>query len=179
MGCLRRPTSRKLLVAMVNKNDTTLFQIAYRVRELRELRLLSQDDFARLADCHRSQISQVERGIKNVSVDTVDRIAKALDVDAFSLMQNEAVVARSPHETQSLRERVSRNVMLLRACRGLAQDALSECAGLSRNYVSNLEVHKKNVSVSHLERLAAVLEVPLSTLFQRDSPVGERVGRSS
>jgi transcriptional regulator with XRE-family HTH domain len=56
-------------------------------------------------------------------------------------------------------------VHLLRTTRGLAQDALSESARLSRNYVSTLEVRKKNVSLAHLEALVAVLGVPLQDVF--------------
>lgn len=156
---------------MVTENESVLFQIARRVRQLREDSGLSQDAFARLVPCHRSQVSQVERGVNNLSLDTIERFANALGVDAASLLQEGATPARSPRDTTSLRERVARNVFLLRTAKGLAQDALSESAGLSRNYVSTLEVRKKNVSVAHLEALATVLGAPLSAFFKPKSPV--------
>ncbi|WP_426399473.1 helix-turn-helix domain-containing protein [Ralstonia sp. R-29] len=151
---------------MVTENESVLFQIARRVRQLREDSGLSQDAFARLVPCHRSQVSQVERGVNNLSLDTIERFAIALGVDAVSLLQEGAAIARNPRDSSQLRERVARNVLLLRTARGLAQDALSESAGLSRNYVSTLEVRKKNVSLAHLEALAVVLDVPLNTLFK-------------
>ncbi|QKM44055.1 helix-turn-helix transcriptional regulator [Ralstonia solanacearum] len=151
---------------MANEKKSVLFQIAHRVRQLRETSGLSQDALARLVPCHRSQVSQVERGVNNLSLDTIERFASALGVDALSLMQDRPTVAHNRRAAAPLRDRVARNIQLLRTARGLAQDALSEGAGLSRNYVSTLEVRKKNVSVKHLEDLAAALGVPLSVVFE-------------
>lgn len=156
---------------MVIENKSVLFQIARRVRQLREDSGLSQDAFARLVPCHRSQVSQVERGVNNLSLDTIERFATALGVDAVSLLQEGAASTRGPRDTAPLRERVARNILQLRTEKGLAQDALSESAGLSRNYVSTLEVRKKNVSVTHLGALAVVLNVPLSAVFEPKSPI--------
>lgn len=150
---------------MVNKNEDILFFIARRVQELRSARDKSQDAFARLVGCHRSFVSQVERGVRNLSVDTIDRFATALHVDAVSLFQD-SEVPRDLHNTMPLRERVSTNVLALRSRPGgLSQDALSERAGLSRNYVSSLEVRKPNADLRHLEELAGALGVPVSALF--------------
>jgi transcriptional regulator with XRE-family HTH domain len=158
---------------MVDKFE--LLFIARRVRELRIARGKSQDEFARLAGCHRSLVSQVERAIRNLSVDTIDRFATALSVDAISLFYDKEV-PRNLHNSTPLRERVSSNVLALRNERGLSQDALSERAKLSRNYVSSLEVHKPNVDVGHLEKLAEVLDVPVSELFAADGPKGTTLG---
>lgn len=156
---------------MVTENESALFQIARRVRQLREDSGLSQDALARLVPCHRSQVSQVERGVNNLSLDTIERFAIALRVDAVSFLLGGAVIARNSRDTSSLRERVAGNVLLLRTAKGLAQDALSESAGLSRNYVSTLEVRKRNVSISHLEALGMVLGAPLSELFKPEALV--------
>ncbi|MGM3412097.1 helix-turn-helix domain-containing protein [Ralstonia holmesii] len=150
---------------MVTENESVLIRIANRVRQLREDSGLSQDAFARLVPCHRSQVSQVERGVNNLSLDTIERFSAALGVDPVSLLQDGPAIARKTQGAIELRERVARNVHLLRTTRGLAQDALSESAGLSRNYVSTLEVRKKNVSLAHLEALVAVLGVPLQDVF--------------
>jgi transcriptional regulator with XRE-family HTH domain len=161
---------------MVNKNENTLSFIARRVRELRGAKDESQDGFARLVGCHRSLVSQVERGVRNLSVDTLDRFATALDVDAASLFQD-SKVPRDLHNPMPLRERVSANVYALRSKSGLSQDALSERAKLSRNYVSSLEVRKPNVDLHHLEKLAGALEVPVSKLFARPESKGTAAGR--
>ena len=155
---------------MVNEKESVVFQIAHRVRQLREECGLSQDALARRVPCHRSLVSQVERGVHSFSVDTIDRLAKALEVDALSLMRGGSAIARNPREASQLRDRVSRNIYLLRTARGLAQDALSESAGLSRNYVSIIEGRKRNASVTNLREVAKALNVPLSALFEPECP---------
>ncbi|MGF6635370.1 helix-turn-helix domain-containing protein [Paraburkholderia sp. MM6662-R1] len=152
-----------------------LSYIARRVRELRNARGKSQDEFARLVGCHRSLVSQVERAARNLSVDTIDRFATALGVDAISLFYDKEV-QRNPLGWTTLRERVSLNVLALRTKRGLSQDALSESAKLSRNYVSSLEVHKPNVDLGHLVKLAQALDVPVSDFFVPDMSMGTLSG---
>jgi transcriptional regulator with XRE-family HTH domain len=52
---------------------------------------ISQEKLAELADLHRTYINTVECGQRNVSLDNVERIAKALRVtiaDLFKLQQN-------------------------------------------------------------------------------------------
>ncbi|AQV93202.1 putative transcriptional regulator [Cupriavidus necator] len=151
---------------MVNKDEKASFQIARRVRELREGAGLSQDGLARLLPSHRSLVSQVERAANNLSVDTIQRFAIALGVDAVSLLRKGPPIACDPNDRRSLRERISQNVFSIRTAKGLPQEGLSESAGLSRNYVATLEVHKKNVALDHLEKLALGLGVPISTLFE-------------
>ncbi|MGF6261830.1 transcriptional regulator with XRE-family HTH domain [Paraburkholderia youngii] len=148
-----------------------LLFIARRVRELRVASGKSQDEFARLIGCHRSLVSKVERAARNLSVDTIDRFATTLGVDAISLFYDKAI-PRELHNSIPLRERVSLNVLALRTRHGLSQDALSERAKLSRNYVSSLEVHRPNADLGHLEKLAKVLDVPVSELFAPNGVVG-------
>jgi transcriptional regulator with XRE-family HTH domain len=154
---------------MADKSE--LLFVARRVRELRIARGKSQDEFARLAGCHRSLVSQVERAVRNLSVDTIDRFATALGVEAISLFHDKEYL-RNRHTSIPLRERVSMNVLALRTERGLSQDALSERAKLSRNYVSSLEVHRPNVDLGHLAKLASVLDVPVGELFAPNGPNG-------
>jgi transcriptional regulator with XRE-family HTH domain len=51
-----------------------------RVRELRTEKGISQEDLAFQSGLHRTYVSSVERGRRNVSLVTVYRIAAALDV---------------------------------------------------------------------------------------------------
>ena len=52
-----------------------------RVRRLREARGWSQMELGHRADRHFTFVSQVERGERNVTLMTIQKLAKALDVD--------------------------------------------------------------------------------------------------
>ena len=49
-----------------------------RVRELRKKKGYSQEELADKAGLHRTYIGSIERGEQNVSIDNIDKIAKAL-----------------------------------------------------------------------------------------------------
>lgn len=58
---------------------------AENVREYRKTRGLSQEGLADLANLHRTYISAVERERRNISIDNIERIAKALDIEPYCL----------------------------------------------------------------------------------------------
>lgn len=51
-----------------------------RVRELRHQRGVSQEAFADECGVHRTYMSGIERGLRNVSIENVVKIARALEV---------------------------------------------------------------------------------------------------
>ena len=53
-----------------------------RVRSVRQNLGLSQEDLAHRAGLDRTYVGSVERGERNVSLDNIHRLAKALGVDA-------------------------------------------------------------------------------------------------
>lgn len=59
------------------KNDL-LIQIGKRVRELRKEQGISQEELARMAKIDRSYLGAIERGERNVSVLTLEKVAIAL-----------------------------------------------------------------------------------------------------
>lgn len=61
-------------------------RIAFNLKRLRTERGLSQERAAELADFHRTYVSQVERCITNISIDGIERLALALDVDVLDLL---------------------------------------------------------------------------------------------
>jgi transcriptional regulator with XRE-family HTH domain len=64
-----------------------------------------------------------------------------------------------------LRRRLAANLLALRLRKGLSQQQLADLAGLSRNYVSELERATRNVSLEVVERLGAALKTdPLRLL---------------
>lgn len=65
-----------------------------------------------------------------------------------------------------LRDVLARNVRLLRAERGLSQEALAQEAGVNRTYLSDIERGTRNVSIDNLSRLAKALNVPVWSLLK-------------
>lgn len=60
-----------------------------RVRELRQLRGLSQEELAERSGMHRTYISSLERGHRNVGIDNVLLLARALDVPTATLFESD------------------------------------------------------------------------------------------
>lgn len=61
-------------------------KFAENVRRLRRAKDMSQEDLAFKAEIDRTYVSGIERGIKNPSLDVMERIAKALDVKIEDLV---------------------------------------------------------------------------------------------
>ena len=57
-----------------------------KLRKLREEKGISQEKLAELAELHRTYVSGVERGERNISLINIERLAKALDVPMADLM---------------------------------------------------------------------------------------------
>lgn len=62
-------------------------RFAAAMRSFRQSRNLSQEALAELTGLHRTYIGAVERGERNVSVDNMDRIAIALELDVVDLLK--------------------------------------------------------------------------------------------
>ncbi|MCI0419325.1 MAG: helix-turn-helix domain-containing protein [Acidobacteria bacterium] len=61
-------------------------------RKLRHRRLqlgISQEELAELAGLHRTYVSSVERGERNISIDNIERIAAALKLQPSSLLEQD------------------------------------------------------------------------------------------
>lgn len=59
-----------------------------KVRELRIKQGLSQEQFAALAEVHRTYIGMIERAEKNISLSNIEKIAKALGLKVKDLFDN-------------------------------------------------------------------------------------------
>ena len=65
-----------------------LIQFGQRVRELRKLKKLSQEELADIAELDRTYIGSVERGRRNISLVNILKIANALEVKPSLLLES-------------------------------------------------------------------------------------------
>ena len=65
-----------------------LVRFGKRLRQIREKVGVSQERLAEMARLHRTYVSSVERGKRNISLLNIGKLAKALDVAPAKLMPN-------------------------------------------------------------------------------------------
>lgn len=61
-------------------------EIGQRIVKLRKQQKLTQEDLAGLAEIDRSYLSEIENGYKNISVQTLKKIADALEIKLSVLL---------------------------------------------------------------------------------------------
>ena len=57
------------------------------VRSFRNVLGVSQEDLAEIAGFHRTYVSQVERGVANITLDNIEKLAQALKVTPAALLK--------------------------------------------------------------------------------------------
>ena len=61
------------------------------LRKRREALEISQEDFAESVQMHRTYYSSIERGLKNVRIETLERICIALKVRVWEILKEAEV----------------------------------------------------------------------------------------
>jgi transcriptional regulator with XRE-family HTH domain len=74
--------------------------------------------------------------------------------------------ARPSPDTAAFLRALGKRIRLLRLTAELTQDELAGKAGMSRSFVSLIEHGTHGIDVARLARLAAALDLPLSTLIR-------------
>lgn len=62
--------------------------VGQRIRNYRTQLGLSQEKLAELAGCHPTYIGQLERGEKNATLESIDKIASSLKISLSKLFEN-------------------------------------------------------------------------------------------
>ncbi|MBW4084092.1 helix-turn-helix domain-containing protein [Paenibacillus sp. S150] len=70
--------------------------VGSQIRVLRQERGISQEKLALIAGVNTSYVGQIERGIRSPTIDMLDKIAQALEVNVLELFRLET--DRSPHK---------------------------------------------------------------------------------
>ncbi|MGL5962864.1 MAG: helix-turn-helix domain-containing protein [Fusobacteriaceae bacterium] len=58
-----------------------------RLKKLRKQKNFTQEKLSELADIDRSYISDIERGIKSISIDKLDQLANAFQIELCELLR--------------------------------------------------------------------------------------------
>jgi transcriptional regulator with XRE-family HTH domain len=105
---------------------------------------LSQSEVAEAVGMERTYYAKVERGVTNVSLETLDKLRHFLVVTVPAL----------PNLSQQVADRI-------RNARGVefSQERLGKEAGLSVAYVGRLERRETAVSIDQVEAIAKVLDI--------------------
>lgn len=64
-----------------------LIKFGQTVRELRLKKLISQEDLAAMCELHRTYISDIELGKRNISLENIDKISRALKIKLSDLFE--------------------------------------------------------------------------------------------
>ena len=60
--------------------------LGLRIKEIRQKKKMSQEELSFESELHRTYISDIERGNRNVSIKNIEKIAKALKVTLKDIM---------------------------------------------------------------------------------------------
>ena len=80
------------------QTDSLATQFGHQLRQLREANGWSQDKLAEVAGLHRTHISLIENAKRDVQLDTVAKLATALEVDPAQLFRKTFVKAQSERD---------------------------------------------------------------------------------
>jgi transcriptional regulator with XRE-family HTH domain len=64
-------------------------KLGRKIKQLRIIRGISQEELAFRCDLHRTYISSIELGKRNVSIRNIEKIALALNVELVEFFKNE------------------------------------------------------------------------------------------
>ena len=127
-------------------------QFARNLRLWRHERGMSQTDLANAAGMCRPFVSKIERGHFSVILETLERLAGALNVEPSVLIGP----LRLSRPQRDLRD--------LRKSRGLSQSKLAVESGISRCTINRIESGKSAAGPRARRAIADVLGVPASAI---------------
>ena len=122
-----------LVVPATESTTAAGMRVATQVKEIRRSRHLSQRQLASRMQVPRTYISKIENGKAMPTLSSLDRLARALQVDISTLLRD-----------ASTRQRDETNVLM-------ADPFLAEIA----QYVSGLDTLQRSIFLNHVRELAA------------------------
>lgn len=74
-------------------------RLGQRIRKYRTEQGLSQEKLAELSGCHPTYIGQIERGEKNATIESIEKISLALNISLSKLFEN---ISIQENDSQSI-----------------------------------------------------------------------------
>lgn len=68
-------------------HDGIQIAFGHAIRKFRTEKNISQEMFANMCGLHRTYISDIERGLRNVSIENIDKMANALDMNISDIFK--------------------------------------------------------------------------------------------
>lgn len=87
---------------MESQKREIMIAVGQRIKYFRHMQAISQESLALCANINPAYFGQVERGLKCPTVDTLYKIANALDIPASELLRTDAF----PNYTKDCRQRI-------------------------------------------------------------------------
>lgn len=119
---------------------------------------------------------------REINVGSMMRTSKMLRPSNLEGLADEAEEPVDVNQLLNVDSRVGQEIKNLRKARGITLDALSEAAGLSKGYLSQIERGTSNPSVKALHSISRALGVTISWFFppntERDNSLRDYVVRS-
>ena len=116
--------------------DNVRVLVGERIRNLRKERGWSQEELGEKADLHHTYVGAIERGEKNASIDTLEKIAVAFNIeilDLFALAQGRMDVDRlRAHVIEEIRELSPGTLKLIAALIETTRNAKAPASRRSR-----------------------------------------------
>jgi len=75
------------MVKSCRQTESARSRLAANLRGRRKAMGLSQEELADIAGLHRTYVGSIERGERNVSIDNIERLAVALELDVIDLLR--------------------------------------------------------------------------------------------
>lgn len=135
------------------------------IRELRQKRNLTLQELAQRADLSVSYLSEIERGKKQPSLETVEKLSMALNIS------KEGLISDNPQTPVNLGDKI----VLLRQKHNLSLSDLAEKVGISSSYLCQIENGRVLPALSTLKNIAEALGIKAEDLMTASSNVGYKI----
>ncbi len=140
---------------------------ARRFRELRLFRDLTQEQVAKCIGVQKYRVSEVERELSDIRIETIDQFCRALHVlphevmaDKFDPEARKFSVLKEP-----LIHVIQRNVRAARESKGMTLTEIGELIGTQHSFVCRIELQDYGFRVSTIDRVAKAIGVSLSDVM--------------